>query len=110
MNGPYNAQLGGLRAGLMGTQMPDTYGSSMPNPGYQPAPMLPGQAGGFHLPQSHGADNLGISRGGAGMHDAFEMARKNPVGHQQHYTSLADDIQQANSGQGSGQTDFSVWN
>ncbi len=101
--GPYNGQIGNIRAGLMGTEMPPAYGGSMPNPAYQPPPM-PVDNTQIHMPNFSGqSGSLHVSHGAAGMHDMFELARKNPAGSQNsRYSSLADEIQAANSGTNAG--------
>lgn len=60
---PYNAQIGGLRAGLMGTQMPSSYAPQFAPP---PAP------GGFQMP-----NNGPISSANGYLGGAFDMARSN---------------------------------
>ncbi len=96
--GPYNGQIANIRAGLMGTEMPPSYG--VPG-GYQPTPMP--QNVQFHVPDFNAGNSLHVSHGAAGMHDMFELSRKNPAGSQNsRYTDLADEIQAANSGTNSG--------
>ncbi len=93
---PYSGQIGNIRAGLMGTPMPESYGVPGQQPG-GPNPLAAPQTPGFHL-QSPSADQYHVSSGASGMQDMYEIARKgnNHVG----YTSVADDVQMANSGQG----------
>lgn len=101
--GPYNGQIANIRAGLMGTEMPSTYGG-VPGPGYAPTPMMQDHTQ-LHAPDMSGP-NLQLHRGAGAMADMFELARKNPTAVPQHYSSLADDMQNANSGTNSGGNGF----
>ncbi len=77
---PYDARIGGIRAGLMGTPMPNTYApTAAPNPfGPQQVPGQPpnpAPAPGFHVPTVGG--NGPISNADDYLSGGFEMARTN---------------------------------
>jgi hypothetical protein len=72
---PYGGQIGNIRAGLMGTQMPDTYGASMQNPAFQP-PMPPGQSQ-IHTPDFRGPNMGPITNSNSYLKGAYALSGNN---------------------------------